>query len=96
MREIGVRVAVGATPRNIMSLVFRSAAIPVVIGVAAGMTGALALAGLIRTLLFGVGPHDPVTLALAPATLAMAALLAAWIPSRRAAALDPACALRAG
>jgi hypothetical protein len=79
-----------------MSLVFRSAAIPVVIGVAAGMTGALDLAGLIRTLLFGVGPHDPVTLALAPATLAMVALLAAWIPSRRAAALDPGCALRAG
>jgi putative ABC transport system permease protein len=96
VREIGVRVAVGATPANIMSLVFRSAAVPVMVGVAAGITGALALAGLIRTLLFGIGPHDPVTLALAPVTLALVALLAAWIPSRRAAALDPACALRAG
>ncbi len=96
VREIGVRVAVGATPANIRSLAFRSAAIPVVVGVAAGITGALALAGLIRTLLFGVGPHDPVTLALAPATLGLVALLAAWIPSRRAATLDPACALRAG
>ena len=66
------------------------------VGVAAGITGALLLAGLIRTLLFGVGLHDPVTLALAPVTLALVALLAAWIPSRRAAALDPACALRAG
>jgi putative ABC transport system permease protein len=96
VREIGVRVAVGATPANIRSLVFRSAAVPVVAGVAAGITGALLLAGLVRTLLFGVGPHDPVTLALAPVTLALVALLAAWIPSRRAAALDPACALRAG
>ena len=96
VREIGVRVAVGATPANIRSLVFRSAAGPVIAGVAAGITGALALAGLIRTLLFGIGPHDPVTLVLAPVTLALVALLAAWIPSRRAATLDPACALRAG
>lgn len=79
-----------------MSLVFRSAAVPVLVGVAVGITGALLLAGLIRTLLFGIGPHDPVTPALAPVTLALVALLAGWIPSRRAAALDPPSALRAG
>ena len=67
-----------------MPLVLRSAAVPIAAGVAAGITGALALAGLIRMLLFDVGPHDPVTLALAPVTLAVVALLAAWILSRRA------------
>ncbi|HEY7210618.1 MAG TPA: ABC transporter permease [Bryobacteraceae bacterium] len=94
-REIGVRVAIGATPGRIVSLIVRAAAYPLLGGVAIGISGALALTGLLHSLLFGIGPHDPLTFLFVPAIVAIVALLAAYVPARRAARLDPMAALRA-
>ncbi|HEY1342302.1 MAG TPA: ABC transporter permease [Bryobacteraceae bacterium] len=93
-REIGVRVALGAEPSRIVGLVVGSGARLVAVGVAAGLAGALALSGLLWSMLFGVGPRDAMTFALAPAILAAVALMAAYIPARRAARLSPMDALR--
>jgi putative ABC transport system permease protein len=94
-REIGIRVAVGATPERIVFMVLRGALLPVLGGVAVGIGIALGLSGLLRSMLFGIAPRDPVTFVLAPVVLACAAMIAAWLPSRRAACLDPTDALRA-
>ena len=94
-REIGVRVAIGATPGRVMALIV-SAAVPAVIGgIATGIAGALALSGLLGGMLFHIGPRDPLTFAAVPAILAVVALLSAYLPARRAARLDPMTALRA-
>jgi len=94
-REIGVRVALGAGPAGIVRMVLTDGARLVLYGTVAGLIGAVLLTGLLRTLLFGVGPRDPLTLLLAPAVLVPVALLAAWIPARRAARVSPMEALRA-
>jgi putative ABC transport system permease protein len=94
-REIGVRVALGATPGKIASMIIRTAARPVIGGLIAGIGGALALTGLLRSLLFATSPQDPVTFIVVPAVLAGVALVAAYLPARRAAHLEPAEALRA-
>jgi putative ABC transport system permease protein len=94
-REIGLRVAIGATPGRIISLIIRAAARPVFGGLIVGISGALALTGLLRSMLFGVGPRDPLTFAIVPAIFALVALIAAYLPARRAARLDPMVALRA-
>jgi predicted permease len=95
-RELGVRAALGATPRDLMRLVLWSGAGVIAVAVAAGIGGALASAGLLRTMLFGVTPHDPLTLALVAATLSAIALTATWLPTRRVIAADPIRALRPG
>lgn len=94
-REIGVRVAMGAEPGRIIALIVGTGARFVLGGAAAGIAGALALTGLLRSLLFGVGPRDPETFLAAPCILVAVALLAAYLPARRAAKLDPTEALRA-
>ncbi|MGA8026110.1 MAG: ABC transporter permease [Bryobacteraceae bacterium] len=94
-REIGVRVAIGATPGRVMSLVIRAAAAPVTVGVLAGMAGAFALTGLLRSMLFNVSPRDPLTFAAVPVILAIVALFSAYLPARRASRLDPMASLRA-
>ena len=93
-REIGVRMAVGARPLDIALQIQKYAGIWTGIGVAAGLASSLALARMIRGLLFGVAPNDPASLLAATLVLVVTAALAAWIPSYRAARIDPAVALR--
>ena len=94
-REIAVRMALGARPVDVRRMVSRQAAVVAAIGIAVGAAGAFALTRVLSALLFGVSPVDPATMITAAAILAGVAALAAWVPARRAAALDPAQALRA-
>jgi putative ABC transport system permease protein len=94
-REIGVRIALGAEPSTITRMVVASGARMVILGAAAGLATALALSGLMKSLLFGIGPRDPVTFAVAPAVFLVVALVAAYVPARRAARVSPMEALRA-
>jgi putative ABC transport system permease protein len=94
-REIGVRIALGAEPLTITRMVVASGARMVMIGAAAGLVAALALSGLMRSLLFGIGPRDPLTFVAAPAVFVAVALVAAYVPARRAARVSPMEALRA-
>ena len=93
-REIGVRIALGATPPAIARLVLSHAARWTLGGALVGLAGAVAATRLLKTMLFGVAERDPATLLGAALILVAVALLAAWIPSRRAAAVDPMTALR--
>ena len=93
-REIGVRMALGARPRDIAWSIQGYAGIWTGIGVAAGLIASLALTRLVRGLLFGVSPVDPSSLTSAAGVLAILAALAAWVPARRAARVDPVVALR--
>ncbi len=94
-REIGVRVALGAEPGRILKLVLAAGLRLVVLGMVAGVAGALLLSGLLKSLLFGVAPHDPLTFLVTPALFFFVALLAAFVPALRAARLDPMRVLRA-
>jgi putative ABC transport system permease protein len=94
-REIGVRIALGAEPLTITRMVVASGARMVMIGAAAGLAAALALSGLMKSLLFGIGPRDPLTFVAAPAVFVAVALVAAYVPARRAAKVSPMEALRA-
>ncbi|MGH7695811.1 MAG: FtsX-like permease family protein, partial [Gemmatimonadaceae bacterium] len=95
VKEFGVRLALGATPGGVVALVVRRGAMLVFVGIALGVAGSFALTGFLRTLLFGVTSVDPATYALAPLLLATVALLACWLPARRATSADPLDALRA-
>jgi putative ABC transport system permease protein len=93
-REIGVRIAIGAQKRDIARLFARESLTLVLAGLAIGAPVALGSARALKTLLFGVGPADLVTLLLSLIVLALAALLATWIPLWRAARVNPIIALR--
>jgi len=93
-REIGIRVALGATSGAVLSLILKRGAILILIGTAAGLAGAIALTRLIKTLLFGVNATDPATFGLIALLLVVVALIASYIPARRAAKVDPMVALR--
>ena len=93
--ELGVRVALGASPRDIMRLVLFHGAALAAAGIAAGIGLALAAGRLLEGLLFNVAPRDPLMLALVTGTVAVAAGVACYLPGRRAAAVDPMIALRA-
>jgi ABC-type antimicrobial peptide transport system permease subunit len=94
-REIGVRVAFGARPAQVVGVMVRDAAWPVAFGLLAGLAGTYYATRLIRSFLFQTAPHDPASLAAVVALLGIAASLAAWLPARRAASVDPLIALRA-
>ena len=94
-REIGVRMAVGAQIRDVERLFLRHGIVLAGIGLVLGMGSAAALTRLLSSLLFGVGPLDPLTYAGAAVVLVGAALLATYIPARRVARVDPTSALRA-
>ena len=93
-REVGVRMALGATPGNVSRLFVWHAARWTMAGTALGLIGSLFATRLLSGLLFGVPEHDPVTLLMAPAVLLLAAFTAAWLPARRAARVDPVETLR--
>jgi putative ABC transport system permease protein len=92
--EIGVRLALGATPRNILVMVIRRGMILTLLGVAFGLASSIALTRLMSSLLFEVQALDPLTLVTVPILLVLAALLACAIPARRAMKVDPLVALR--
>ena len=94
--EIGIRMALGALPRDIRRLVIRRGAGLALLGVVIGTAGALALTKLLSSLLFAVKPTDPLTFAGVAAILAFTALLACYVPAHRAMRLDPLDALRHG
>jgi putative ABC transport system permease protein len=95
VHEIGVRMALGARPTTVVGLVVRQGMAPVVLGLAVGIIAALALSRLLTTMLFGVSPHDPRTLVVVAVLLVAVALLASYLPARRATRVDPLTALRA-
>jgi predicted permease len=94
-REIGVRVAFGARPGQVVGVMIRDAAWPVAFGLVSGLAGTYYATRLITSFLFQTEPYDPVTLVGVVMVLGVAAALAAWLPARRAAAVDPVLALRA-
>ena len=94
--EIGLRMALGADRANVVGLVLRRLGRPVAIGVAAGAALSLWASRFVASLLYGLEPRDPATFAGAAGVLAAIALLAAWLPARRAARIDPARVLREG
>ena len=94
-REIGIRLAVGATRGDILGMVVKRAAGLAAAGVLIGLAGALALTRVLSSLLYGVDPADPATLAAVSVGLALVALAAAYLPARHAARIDPMAALRA-
>ena len=91
-REIGTRTALGATSRDVIWLVMRQAGAIAAAGLAVGMTVGILVVRLtgIRSLLYDTAAWDPITLAVAPTTLLLAALAACYLPARRAARIDPA------
>ncbi len=92
--EIGLRMALGAQSRDVLKLVVKQGLALATAGVAIGLIASFALTRLMKNLLFGVGPRDPLTFTLIALTLTIVALLACWIPARRAANMDPMVALR--
>jgi putative ABC transport system permease protein len=92
--EIGVRMAIGARPAEIVLMILRQGMALTVVGVALGAFGAFALTDAMKSLLFGVKPSDPATFGVVASALAIAAFAASYVPARRAAQVDPLRALR--
>ena len=93
-RELGIRVALGASAHDVVRLVVREGMTPVGIGVLVGLMAALAATRVMQSLLYGIRPTDPLTLLTVTVVLAAIAFLASWIPARRATRVDPMVALR--
>jgi ABC-type antimicrobial peptide transport system permease subunit len=94
-REIGIRGAIGATRGQIVALILGQGLWKATLGLVAGLIGAIILTRFLRKLLFDVSPIDPVAFGAVTMLLLLVALLASWLPARRAAKVDPVIALRA-
>ncbi len=93
-REIGIRMALGARPGDVLWLVLREGLVLIAIGVAIGLPLAALIGWASSRLLYEVSPIDPIVFVLGPLTLALAAVIAAWLPARRATRVTPVTALR--
>jgi predicted permease len=93
-REVAVRLAVGASPQQVVALMMRQGFTPIVAGIGAGLAASIAVGFVVRGLLFGVSPLDPLAYAVMIALLTLSAFFATYVPSRRAATIDPASTLR--
>ena len=93
-REVGVRLALGAQPSQVVGLVVRQGMVVAAVGLGGGLAGALVAGRLMRGLLYGVSPYDAATLAGVTTVIALATLAANWVPALRAARVDPLAALR--
>jgi len=93
-REIGIRLALGAHPRGVLRLVVRQGMQLVAAGILLGIAGALALTRLMASLLYSVSPTDPATFVVVSILLGLVALIACYVPARRAMRVDPMVALR--
>ena len=94
-REFGIRIALGATSATVSRVVLRRGIVLAATGMVLGIAGALAMTGAIRSLLFDVPAADPITFVGVIVVLSGAAILASWLPARRAARVDPVIAMRA-
>jgi ABC-type antimicrobial peptide transport system permease subunit len=94
-RELGIRLALGAEGGAVAGMVLRQGAILAGVGLTVGLAAALGVTRLMEAMLFGVSSTDPLTFVLVPLALGGVALLASWLPARRAARTDPVEALRA-
>ncbi len=94
VRELSIRLALGARPTSILNLVMKQGMVLALLGFVAGVGGALALTRFLTTLLFGVSPTNPLIYGTVAALLGSVAFLACWVPARRAARVDPMTALR--
>ncbi len=92
--EIGLRMALGATSENVLRMIVERNLTPVIVGLAVGLAFSLALAPLMESLLFGVPPQDPLTLAAVALAVAVTGIAACWLPALRATRIDPMIALR--
>ena len=92
--EIAIRIALGAQPRRVISMILGETTLVVAAGLATGVGLAYAASRLVDSRLYGVAPRDPITFALATALLLVVALAAAYLPARRASRLEPTAALR--
>jgi ABC-type antimicrobial peptide transport system permease subunit len=92
--EIGIRLALGAQPAQVRRMILRESAWIAAIGIIVGLAGALLMTNAVKSMLYGIAPNDPLTLAGGVALLLCVALAASWIPARRAAGVQPMVALR--
>lgn len=92
--EIGVRLALGAQQKQVRGMILSESARLAVAGVVAGLAASLLMTRLVQSMLYGIGPYDPLTLSSGAVLLLSVALAASWIPARRAAAIEPMQALR--
>jgi ABC-type antimicrobial peptide transport system permease subunit len=93
-QEMGIRLALGASPRDLLRMVLRQGLLVTSFGMAIGLVVAFAATGFMRSLLPGIQPRDPLTFVAVPLALLVIAIVAAVIPARRAGAVDPVVALR--
>jgi len=92
--EIGIRMALGAQGRDVITLALRQTALATVAGLVIGLAAAVSLTRYLQAMLFGITPLDPITFIAAPAVLALVAVVACVMPARRATSIDPMAALR--